>query len=117
MIHGRQNIILGLIYWHISRIEKARELFEQCGDIPDYPPFYMARGVLFQNTEREYCLSCQDFNQGCAGWIPTNGEHGTTSIIFCNQRDLMQLQLENAKQLLAVSRITRLSELTMPGHF
>ncbi len=39
---------LGLIYWRILRTETAKELFMKCGDLPEYAPFYLARGVLFQ---------------------------------------------------------------------
>ena len=54
---------LGLIYWHLHLSEKAMELFEQCGDIPDFAPFYVARAILFQNSEREYCMPCNDYNR------------------------------------------------------
>jgi hypothetical protein len=37
-------------------------LFEQCGDIPDYAPFYIARGTLFLNIQAEYCHPCHDFS-------------------------------------------------------
>jgi tetratricopeptide (TPR) repeat protein len=53
---------LGLIYWHIHQIDKARELFGMCRDIPDYAPFYISRGILFQNKESEQSLSANDFN-------------------------------------------------------
>ena len=58
----KSRYYLGLIYWHILRNEKAAELFEQCGDIPDYAPFYIARGTLFLNKQAEYCQPCNDFN-------------------------------------------------------
>jgi tetratricopeptide (TPR) repeat protein len=50
-----------LIYWQLLRIEEARVLFEQCGDIPGYAPFYIARGILFQDVQAEYCHPCNDF--------------------------------------------------------
>ncbi len=40
---------LGLIYWHIGDKENARMQFAACKDEPDYAPFYIARGILFQN--------------------------------------------------------------------
>ena len=58
----KSRYYLGLIYWHILRNEKAAELFEQCGDIPDYAPFYIARGTLFLNIQSEYCHPCNDFS-------------------------------------------------------
>jgi hypothetical protein len=39
------------------------DLFEQCGDIPDIAPFYIARAILFQNSDREYCMPCSDFDR------------------------------------------------------
>ena len=47
---------------HILRNEKAAEFIEQCGDIPDYAPFYIARGTLFLNIQSEYCHPCNDFS-------------------------------------------------------
>lgn len=44
------NYYLGLIYWKILRLEKAKEQFQACGNTPDFAPFYMARGLLFQNN-------------------------------------------------------------------
>jgi tetratricopeptide (TPR) repeat protein len=41
---------LGLLYWNNLQPEKAKELFEQCGDTPDFAPFYLARGALFQGN-------------------------------------------------------------------
>lgn len=58
----KSKYYLGLIYWHILSTEKAVELFEQCGDIPDYAPFYIARGNLFQNIQSQYCYPCNDFS-------------------------------------------------------
>jgi tetratricopeptide (TPR) repeat protein len=58
----KSKYYLGLIYWHILRNEKAAELFELCGDIPDFAPFYIARGSLFSNIQSEYCHPCDDFS-------------------------------------------------------
>jgi predicted negative regulator of RcsB-dependent stress response len=58
----KSKYYLGLIYWHILQNDKAAELFEKCGDIPDYAPFYIARGTLFRNIQTEYCHPCNDFN-------------------------------------------------------
>lgn len=58
----KSKYYLGLIYWHILQTEKAADLFEQCGDIPDYAPFYISRGALFRNIQSEYCHPCEDFS-------------------------------------------------------
>ena len=42
---------LGLVYWNNLRIDKAKELFEQCGDKPDFAPFYLARGAAFDGDK------------------------------------------------------------------
>ena len=88
---------LGLIYWHIGQDEKARELFEQCGDMPDYAPFYLARGFLFQHKETEPCLSCSDFNHA----ITLNPEEWRTWHYlskFLQLRRAFQEQLEFAEK-------------------
>lgn len=54
---------LGLIYWHIDRPEKASELFEQCGDLPDYAPFYITRAILNQNYNNNESSSLNDFKR------------------------------------------------------
>ena len=41
-----------LICWKKDLVEKARNLFQECGDRPDYAPFYLAKAKLFEdNTE------------------------------------------------------------------
>jgi Tfp pilus assembly protein PilF len=42
---------LGLVYWNNLRTDKAKELFEQCGDKPDFAPFYLARGAAFDGDK------------------------------------------------------------------
>ncbi len=38
-----------LICWKKDLVEKARALVEQCGEEPDYVPFYLAKAKLFEN--------------------------------------------------------------------
>jgi Tfp pilus assembly protein PilF len=40
---------LGLIYWNRNNIDQAKRLFEQCGDTPQYAPFYAGRFELLKN--------------------------------------------------------------------
>lgn len=47
----------GLIYWNKGEIEKARQLFSQCGTEPDYEHFYLAKIQLFSG-ERNDELAC-----------------------------------------------------------
>jgi tetratricopeptide (TPR) repeat protein len=59
----KSKYYLSLIYWHINRKDKAAGLMELCGDMPDYAPFYIARGTLFLNIQSEYCHPCSDFTR------------------------------------------------------
>lgn len=61
----KSNYYLGLIYWHINQIEKARELFIKCADIPDFAPFYTTRGILFQNDKSRFIKVENDFRKAC----------------------------------------------------
>jgi tetratricopeptide (TPR) repeat protein len=93
----KTSYYLGLIYWHILRIEKARELFEQCGDIPDYAPFYIARAILFQNDLSEYCHPCNDLPKA----VKLNPEEWRTWHYLNNfllVSGTLKKHLENAKQ-------------------
>ncbi|HQG77310.1 MAG TPA: DUF5107 domain-containing protein [Bacteroidales bacterium] len=54
---------LGLIYWHIGRLEKTLELFRECGYAPDYAPFYIARGILSQSAGRNSPPLGNDFSK------------------------------------------------------
>lgn len=44
---------LALIYWSRDNYTKASELFEACGEEPDYAPFYAARAELRKKSSRE----------------------------------------------------------------
>ncbi|MCK5280148.1 MAG: tetratricopeptide repeat protein, partial [Cyclobacteriaceae bacterium] len=92
---------LGLIYWRILRIEKAKELFTQCGDSPDYATFYMARGILFQKDGSKNQLVSNDFRKAnklepeeWRTWHYLNNYLATTG--------LFQQELENSKKALAL---------------
>ncbi len=47
---------IGLIYWSKDRVEKARQLFEDCREFPDYPPFYLTRGDLLKSLGKDGAL-------------------------------------------------------------
>lgn len=59
----KTNYYLGLIYWKVLRTEKAKEQFDQCGNIPDFATFYIARGLLFQEHKFGDDLAGSDFKQ------------------------------------------------------
>ena len=46
-----------MIYWGKGRTEQAKRFFQQCGDRPDFPPFYMTRANLFKSEYSEQVLS------------------------------------------------------------
>ena len=54
---------LGLVYWNNLQPDKAKQLFEQCGDTPDFAPFYLARGALFQGDSAKNNYIGQNFER------------------------------------------------------
>ncbi len=59
----KTNYYLGLIYWYILRTEKAKEQLKQCGNSPDYAPFYISRGILLDNDKSKNEAAGNDFEQ------------------------------------------------------
>ncbi len=57
----KTDYYLGLIYWHIHQTDKAKELFGRCGNTPDYAPFYISRGILFQDDQEKKKDAENDF--------------------------------------------------------
>jgi tetratricopeptide (TPR) repeat protein len=57
---------LGLVYWNRNLDQKARELFLSCGDMPDYPPFYlnMAEMSTSNSEKREYLNRAFELEDG-----------------------------------------------------
>nr|MBA4168376.1 hypothetical protein [Chitinophagaceae bacterium] len=51
----------GLIHWNNNNLQKAKELFEKCGDQPDYAPFYISRGALFSDDSSKRSIVLNDF--------------------------------------------------------
>ncbi len=39
---------LALLLWNAGRGDEARELFERCGDVPDFAPFFLARAKFME---------------------------------------------------------------------
>ena len=44
--HWKTRYYLGALYWSKHRTQRATELFDACGDTPDFAPFYVARASL-----------------------------------------------------------------------
>lgn len=88
---------LGLIYWHIHRPEKAMELFEQCGDSPDFASFYLARGTSFQAFGKNNSCPQNDFNRAV---MINPSEWRTWHYLnnYLQSGSAFQEQLRNAKE-------------------
>ncbi|HCM78031.1 MAG TPA: DUF5107 domain-containing protein [Cytophagales bacterium] len=46
--HWKPRYYLALINWHGNQKDKARKLFLDCDDVPDFAPFYAARAELIE---------------------------------------------------------------------
>jgi len=55
---------LGLIYWNKGLISEARDLFDECGNEPEFSAFYLAKNELIKNSaEKRINLErAQDLN-------------------------------------------------------
>ena len=93
----KSKYYLGLIYWHIQNTGKVTELFEMCGDIPDFAPFYIARGTFFRNIESEYCHPCSDFIKA-AEIAPEDWRTWHYLINFLRSGGVVYEQLANAER-------------------
>jgi tetratricopeptide (TPR) repeat protein len=52
-----------LIQWNNNNLMKAKELFEKCGNEPDYAPFYISRGILFSDDKTKQDDVQKDFKR------------------------------------------------------
>ncbi len=55
----KPNYYLGLIFWNKGNLDMARELFNACGDAPDYDGFYLSKALLYKDVDPDtelYCL-------------------------------------------------------------
>ena len=92
----KNRYYLGLIYWHIRDKEKAKIQFNACRNEPDYPPFYITRGILFQNdangdqAQADFVKANQLDPKAWRSW------HYLTN--FFNGKKLQDKGLENAEK-------------------
>jgi predicted Zn-dependent protease len=49
----RPRYYLALVQWSAGNLDEARRLLDECGERPDYPPFYAARALAFDDSSRE----------------------------------------------------------------
>jgi len=88
---------LALIEWNNNNLLKAKELFKQCGDEPDYSPFYISRGILFSddNSQKENVLN--DFIKAVSiDSTEWRTWHAVTD--FYESNETFTKQFENAKK-------------------
>jgi predicted Zn-dependent protease len=50
--HWLPKYHLALIQWSSNNKEEAKKLFENCGETPDYAPFYAARAKLYTDNDK-----------------------------------------------------------------
>ncbi|MEO7960808.1 MAG: DUF5107 domain-containing protein [Ginsengibacter sp.] len=50
-----------LIQWTNNNLTKAKQLFDQCGGEPDFAPFYISRGILFNDDKNKKDKVLKDF--------------------------------------------------------
>lgn len=49
--HWKLKYYAGLVYWYKGNSEKAKALFDSCGNAPDFAPFYSTKAALFSEDE------------------------------------------------------------------
>jgi predicted Zn-dependent protease len=53
----RPRYYLALVQWGAGNLDEARRLFEECGEKPDYAPFYAGRALAFEDASRERTMA------------------------------------------------------------
>lgn len=113
--HWKTKYYLGLIYWCRNRIDVARQYFIACAETPDFAPFYVARGNLWNEDESRKVL--EDYHRALeldanqwrfysvlAKYHARHGEHDKFLIYAKNGADRFPdnyiLQFEYARALL-----------------
>jgi len=63
-VHSWKTIYYSaLIQWYSNNLSNAKELFEICGNEPDYAPFYLSRGILLSNDKAKQDDVLNDFTK------------------------------------------------------
>jgi tetratricopeptide (TPR) repeat protein len=53
----RPRYYLALVHWGAGNLDEARRLLDECGERPDYAPFYATRSLAFESTSRERSMA------------------------------------------------------------
>ncbi len=88
---------LGLILWNFHNLDLAKNLFIQCGNQPDYAPFYASKAELFKQEEKNGAVNILENLQKAATLDKTQWRYGKNLIAFY----LSDKQLENADSIAA----------------
>ncbi|HLR30913.1 MAG TPA: tetratricopeptide repeat protein, partial [Fodinibius sp.] len=59
----KNSYYLGLIYWHLGRTAEAGDLFGSLQEVPDYAPFYLTRGKLWEELDEPDELVLNDYQK------------------------------------------------------
>jgi tetratricopeptide (TPR) repeat protein len=53
----RPRYYLALVHWGVGNLDEARRLFDECGEKPDYAPFYATRSLVLEGVSRERSMA------------------------------------------------------------
>lgn len=77
--HWLLKFHLALIQWNSHNLDRTKDLFLQCGDQPDYAPFYASKAELFQNDKSVDILNLL---QKAGKLDPTQWRYGKNLITY-----------------------------------
>ncbi len=91
----KANYYLALILWNNGRLSEAAELFKNCGNFPDFAPFYLTRGK-FRHEAQDFARAIADYKQAIS-MVPRNwrGPHMLSNLY---------LEQKQFKEALATTR-------------
>ena len=92
----KTSYYLALDYWNNLRTNNAKELFEKCGDTPDFAPFYLARGALFKGDSAKTDYVGKDYERA----VQLEPGEWRTWHYQCNHL----LEINHLEQFLAISK-------------
>ena len=84
---------LALILWSKGRVPEAREFFDSCASLPDFAPFYMARGHFYKSIDLQQAQT--DFEKA-VNVDPKSWKMWHTMIDFYNGQAMPESALEKA---------------------
>lgn len=64
--HWKLKYYAALIYWNKNRMTRAKDLFIQCGDEPDFYGFYLAKAKIFRDGQEIVIHSLKKARELCS---------------------------------------------------